>query len=144
MSQPPIVAYLLACSAGVYLAAAVLLIVGRWQPLQRVPVWLWLATLTLFAIDRLIESLNRIAAPLVFIGIAVVLLQSLHTLRRRTIDAFLWAILALTPFAVMFVVTIEPFFDARNATVFEPVVVYLLCLPVLATALAAMVRLRST
>lgn len=136
------VAYLLACSAGVYLTGAVLLLFKRWEPLQQVPVWLWLATLGIFATDRLVQSLDRFTAPLTVIGVALVSLQFLRTLHRGTIDTFLWAILALTPFAVMLLVAIAPFLDATNPNLLRPAVLYLLCVPAIAAAVAAFLRAR--
>ncbi|MDQ2681604.1 MAG: hypothetical protein M3Y21_11410 [Candidatus Eremiobacteraeota bacterium] len=140
--------YLLACSAGVYLAAATMLLLKRWQPPQRVPVLLWLITLAAFVLNRAVEPLSRGTAALLFIAVTLIVLQLLRKVERR-IDAPLWAALVLIPFLVMLAIAIAPMLSfgklgPADSGTLRTIVFALLALPSIVALLSALACLRIT
>ncbi|MDQ2681814.1 MAG: hypothetical protein M3Y21_12485 [Candidatus Eremiobacteraeota bacterium] len=142
------VPYLLACSAGVYLAAAFLLVFKRWTPPQRVPALLWSAALAIFALNRGLEALSRLSAVLLFACVSLIVLLLLRTIERRA-DAPLWAALTLIPFLVMLAIAIAPILSfgtvgPADSLTLRSIVFALLSLPAVVAALTALVCFRAT
>jgi hypothetical protein len=135
--------YLLAASAGAYVAGIGAMIAGKWPSPARVSWWLVILALVAFTLDRLYPDIAYVAAPVIFITIAAIVIRvatAPHILRARDL---LWAIFLCVPLIVIAVAAIGDFFPQQDTNVMTFWAGSLLVLPGLGALAAGALRLTS-
>jgi len=128
--------YFQAAAAGVYLAAAIAIVAGRWAAPSFSNPWSVLATIGAFVADRALPGYGTVLAPLTFVFAAFCLVQ-IASARGGTRVA-LWRVLATLPIVVMLLVVAATSYSIADATVIRLAESGLLALPAPLALLAAM------
>lgn len=132
--------YLLAGSAGAYVAAIYAMLSGRWQAPTRPEWWLLLPAFAAFALDRAYADLAFVAAPVTFACCALLLTRLLRSPQMLDARGALWVLFACVPLATAIVIVAGDFLSQSGASALGYGAAWLLVVPGLTAVAAGLAR----